>query len=616
MAANVMQLVGDLISQGRWEEAHSVLGQYAAQSPNDPRLEYELGVLCFNMGRFEEAERHLKTSLSIFYDSPEAHYHLGLTLLKENRPQEAMPEFREACERKHGFAVGHLHWGLALAGMGSLRGALGQFNQALKLNPNMAAAYYQAGIVSYQLGQHVEALQFFQRACNLDPNMPETYNAMGVTLAAMGNFPDAVNCFERAWQLDNTLGVVKRNMAAALMKMNRLDEAIKHYQDAVQLPPKHMTAKERAHAYNDWAVNLFRQNRLDEAADKLLHAVDVDPNFMDARLNLGLVHSSLQEYELAAEAFEKALELQPDAKECAMYCAVSYLFLGRAEDALQKLMQLHGTGYRTPELDLWSGYAHVAAGRANEAERFFEAASLEGVTSYLALDGWGCCLALRNEHAQAVQKFQQCLSINPNYALGHLHLARSLEELGQTQMANNEYREAVTRDPSCLDPEKQATEKLLETSQFEAAMLKAVKLMNIAPGDVGAKLVAARALRAQNRLKEAEELLVRILETDPQNGEARVVLGQVYVGQQRFAEADEMFASASTIYDGEQPLFYYWGKTLSILGLHELALEKYAKAVEIDPYDADVYDAWGAALKMLGRFQDAAEVYRRASEYI
>ena len=50
--------------------------------------------------------------------------------------------------------------------------------------------------------------------------------------------------------------------------------------------------------------------------------------------------------------------------------------------------------------------------------------------------------------------------------------------------------------------------------------------------------------------------------------------------------------------------------------MHELALEKYEKASELDPYDADVYDAWGAALKTLGRFGDAAEVYRRAADYI
>ncbi|HEY9716564.1 MAG TPA: tetratricopeptide repeat protein [Trichormus sp.] len=616
MTAKVSQAVFELVAQGKWDEAYAMLAQMAAQSPNDPRIEFELGVLCYNMGNYEESERHFKTSLSIHYDSPESHYHLGLTLLKQNRAAEAMPEFRDVCERKPGFAVGHLHWGMALAGMGSLRGALGQFNQALKFNPNFAAAYYQAGLISFELGQYSEALQFFQRACSIEPTMAEGYNAMGVALSELGNLADALACYERAWLLDNTLGVVKRNLAAVLMRMGQLDDAVKHYQEAVTLPPRYMSAKDRAQTYNDWAVNLFQQNRLDEAAEKLYHSVDTDPTFVQARMNLGLVHTAMQEYELAANEFDKALEAQPDVKQIAIYAAVSYLFLGRYEDALQKLSLLHSQGIRSPELDLWTGYAHIAVGQPEEAERFFESASMETSVGYLALDGWGCCLAIRGFHDQAMQKFQQSASMQPDYALAHLHLARTLEDLGRQHESEVEYREAVIRDPSCLQPEKEATESLLNASNFEAAMAKAAKLLNIVPGDIDAKLALGRALKAQNRIQEAEEMVLRVLETDPSHGPARVLLGQIFVAEGRFVEADEMFRSASELFDGDAPLFFYWGRTLSLLGLHEMALEKYEKAAEIDPYDADTYDAWGAALKTLGRYQDAAEVYRRAAEYI
>jgi len=141
-------------------------------------------------------------------------------------------------------------------------------------------------------------------------------------------------------------------------------------------------------------------------------------------------------------------------------------------------------------------------------------------------------------------------------------------------------------------------------------------MLNIAPADVDAKLSLARALKAQNKTDEAGELLIRIVETHPNNGPARVLLGQLYLSAGRFAEADEMFRTASELFDGDTFLYYYWGKTLSLLGLHELALEKYSKASEIDPYEADVYDAWGATLKLLGRYADAAGVYKRAAEYI
>jgi tetratricopeptide (TPR) repeat protein len=616
MTANVMSVVNELISQQRWDEAYTTLNRYAQQQLNDPQIEYELGVLCFNMGRYGDAEIHLKTSLSIFTDNPDAHYHLGLTFLKEDRPQEAMPEFREACERKGNFAVGHLHWGLALASMGKLSGAVGQFNQAIKLNPTMFSAYYQAAVASFNQGQLVEAVQYFQKACNVAPNLGEAYNGLGVTLAAMGKYEDAVQCFAKAWQVDGSLAVVQRNWASALVQLGQVDEAIRHYQDAVGVTTRMLSAKDRAVTYNDWGVNLFKAHRLDEAAEKLVYAVDVDPGFTGAHLNLGLVRTSLQEFELAAESFDKALQINPNQLDIALNSAITYLMVGRYSESLERLTEIQTKGVKSSELDFWLGYAHLALGNGAAAQEHFEKAVFQNSTNYMALDGLGCCLALNGQHAEALDKFSQCLALNRDYALGHLHLARSLEAVGRADAALLEYREAIARDSKCLLPEKETIEILMRASQFDAVMERSLKLLEISPTDADAKISLAKAMRAQNRNAEALTLMEGVIQADPTNGPALVLTGQIFLSQGRFVEADEQFRVASTVFDGDAVLYYSWGKSLSLLGLHELALEKYAKASEIDPYDADVYDAWGAALKTLGRFGEAAEVFKRASEYM
>jgi len=615
MAADVITLVNDLISQQRWDEAYTALKNFAAQQPNDPGIEYQMGVLCFNMGRFADAEMHLKTSLSIS-PNPEAHYHLGLTLLKEDRPQEAMPEFREACERKQDFAVGHLHWGLALSAMGKLSGALGQFNQAIKLNPNMASAYYQGGTACFKQGQLAEAVQYFQKACACEPNLGEAYNGLGVTLAEMGNFQDAVSCFDKAWQVDNTLAVVQRNWASALVKMGQFDEAIKHYQESVGVTARVLSAKDRAMAYNDWAVNLFRVNRFDEAAEKLVYAVDVDPSLIDAHMNLGLVRSSMHEYELASEAFEKALNLFPEQQEITMQSAIIFLLLGRYPEALERLAQLQAKGFKGKDLSYWLGYANLALGNTEAALEYFEGALLQDSENFLAMDALGCCLALDDKHADAVPKFEQCITTNPGYALGRLHLARSLEALNQTEHANEEYKMALSLDPNCLSAEKEVIENLLKASQFDAAMSRSLKILEISPLDPEATLALAKVMKVQNRINEAQELIEKLIQGNPGNGPAQVLAGQIYLTQGRFLDADERFRMASELFDGDCPLYYSWGKSLILMGFHELALEKFQKASEIDPYDADVYDAWGAALKHLGKFGEAAEVFKRASEYM
>ena len=60
-----------------------------------------------------------------------------------------------------------------------------------------------------------------------------------------------------------------------------------------------------------------------------------------------------------------------------------------------------------------------------------------------------------------------------------------------------EYREAVSRDPKCLLPEKETIEVLLRASHFEQVMERSMKLLEIAPMDSDAKLSLAKALRAQ-----------------------------------------------------------------------------------------------------------------------
>jgi len=175
---------------------------------------------------------------------------------------------------------------------------------------------------------------------------------------------------------------------------------------------------------------------------------------------------------------------------------------------------------------------------------------------------------------------------------------------------------AIELDPACLEPEKEALDLLMKASQYDLVIARSMRLLDIFPGDSDARLAMARAWKAMNRVNESSELLEALITEEPDNGPAQAMLGQINLAQGRLVEADEKFRAAALAFEGDVELYYSWGKTLSLLGMHELALEKFAKAAEIDPYDGDTYEAWGSTLKILGRYQEAAEVYKRAAEYI
>ncbi|HEY9792966.1 MAG TPA: tetratricopeptide repeat protein [Candidatus Obscuribacterales bacterium] len=616
MSAKVNQLVHDLVSQGRWDEANSVLVRWAQQAPDDPDAQLQCGTLAYVIGRFSEAEKYLRNSLSR-QDNADAHYYLGLTLTKLNRPQDAMSCFRDACDRREGFATAHLQWGMVLLQMNSYRGALGRFRQAFELNPRLVAAAYQAGIACYQLGQYQDAVEFFAEACEKDPSLAEAFNGLGVTLCALNQHEKALGCFGRAWELNNNLAIVQRNWAAALVNLGRLDEAAKHYQEAINLPPKVLDARERALIYNDWGVNLYRQGRPDDASERLLHAVSIDPGLLDSRLNLGIINNAMQEYEVAADAFERALEIDPEMPVTNFHLGVSYFLLGDFPRALERFAVAAKQQDKNPILDLWTGYAFMAIGNHQAAEPYFRRVVNINPDSYIALDALGICLSMQRRDGEAVETFKQCLKLNNEYGLAHVHLAKTHEASGRDSEAMLEYKVAIQKDPNCLLPEKELLDELIAHSSFELAYSKSQKLLQITPNDQEAQLVSARSLRAQNKLDEASQVLAQLLQQSPHNGAGRVLLGQIFLSQGKLLEADEQFRTGSELSsEGDVALYYGWGKTLGLLGMHELAIEKFKLANEIDPYDGDTYEAWGATLKVLGRYQDAAEVFKRASEYL
>jgi tetratricopeptide (TPR) repeat protein len=156
----------------------------------------------------------------------------------------------------------------------------------------------------------------------------------------------------------------------------------------------------------------------------------------------------------------------------------------------------------------------------------------------------------------------------------------------------------------------------LKQSQYELVQNKTRKLLELMPSDEESYLSLARAFKGQGKHEDAMQVLNALLQVNPGCGPACVMQGQLYLSQGLLLDADEKFRVASQLFEGDTVLYYGWGKTLGLLGLHELALEKFEKANEIDPFDADTYEAWGATLKILGRYQEAAEIYRKAAEYI
>lgn len=82
----------------------------------------------------------------------------------------------------------------------------------------------------------------------------------------------------------------------------------------------------------------------------------------------------------------------------------------------------------------------------------------------------------------------------------------------------------------------------------------------------------------------------------------------------RKEEALEKYKKAVELNPDYVNAYYGWGLVLSNLGRHDEAIEKHKRATQLDSLNANAYCAWGYALDALGKKEDAIEKFKKATE--
>lgn len=190
------------------------------------------------------------------------------------------------------------------------------------------------------------------------------------------------------------------------------------------------------------------QTRIPEAEQWLRAAIEAEPNDPEQHANLGDLLLNSGFHQTAAESFERAVQLAPTMDAAKYGLARAYNLLGRGEEA-ERIARDLLTRQRAPE----------------------------------ALRVLGGALGVQGRHAEALQLFDEALTLRPNYRGVQHDRALALHKLGRTEEAL-----AILR---ALAEKMGATPELI--------------------------LSWASVLLDEHRLDEAEELLMRGAAASPSN---------------------------------------------------------------------------------------------------
>ncbi|MEH1842754.1 MAG: tetratricopeptide repeat protein [Nostoc sp.] len=305
---------------GNNSQAETIWRQVLQLEPNNGKAYNNLGNALRRQEKLEEALAAHQKALEINKNDAEAYvgirnvaiayYNLGIVLYKQNKLVDAVAAFQKVIQLNPKDAYAYYNLGKALLFQNKLVDAVAAFQKAIQLDPNNVTAYINLGTALYKQKKLVDAVAAFQKAIELKPNLAIAYNNLGIALYKQNKLDGAVAAFQKVIQLKPNIPDAYIHLSVALTDQNKLDAldaAVATLQKLIQLQPNN------AYAYNNLGIALEKQKKLDAAVDAYQKAIQLNPNYASpAYTNLGIALYKQNKLDAAVAAYKEALRLPED----------------------------------------------------------------------------------------------------------------------------------------------------------------------------------------------------------------------------------------------------------------------------------------------------------------
>ena len=457
--------------------------------------------------------------------------------------------------------------------------AIDVLKDAIKASPNDAEPYRQlAFIYAKYLKKTDQAVDYANRAIALDPRDIEAYQRLCEIELAAGDEKKAREVLERATK-------VHSDDAAFWTQLGKLYAAILFKLDAQPKPDE--------------------LGRINEIFKKAVEHANDDPAILK---DVADYYASSQQLKEAIPLYLRVLELQPDDANAREKLATGFILTnqrGKAVEMLEQIIKQHPEKYQP--YDLLAQVLDEEARSLQRAKRLDEA---------------------KAEFAKVAANYEQSLLINPNHAGTYLRLAELL--LGPLKDAGRAVKfltEARRRFPGAPEivyylalAQREAKQTQQAVATFEEALHEAEldqdnEIVNAKfyfnygataeqaglyekAADLLRKSIAldpANAAEAYNylgymwadhnmHLEEAEGMIKRALQIEPNNGSYLDSLGWLEFRQGKFDQAlADLLRAAKNLEHDDSVVFEHIGDTYLKLNRVPQALEAWQKALALDP---------------------------------
>ncbi|MCS6861911.1 MAG: tetratricopeptide repeat protein [Abditibacteriales bacterium] len=361
-------------------------------------------------------------------------------------------------------------------------------------------------------------IEGLQRVWKDNVDDPILWIAYAYALQQRGDWEGAAEIYQRRVRGSPVHQRVYYQLGIIYCKMQDWDKAARAFDDALEMAP------EDEQTLNWRAYVSIQQGDDQQAVDLCQRCLALNPRNVDAYYNLGVAYGKLQQWDKAARALDRALEIDPKDERLLDYRAYVAEQQGDFTQAVDFYRRCLAVNPQDAEIRLHLANLLHDLKCIDEAEREFQAAAAFASTAAKALHGLTRLAAEGQDWERARQYAERLVQVAPDYPNSYYMVTKMCMEQGDLKGAEEFLRRELGRSPDNIDCRFDLYAVLVQTGEWLEAEAQIREALRYAPGRADLYAGLSYVLERQNYLEAAEAAAHRALELDSHNEFAQQML--------------------------------------------------------------------------------------------
>jgi tetratricopeptide (TPR) repeat protein len=461
-----------------------------------------------------------------------------------------------------------------------------EFRNAIRLDPRSADAYYQLAQAELAQQHWDGAYGDLEKTIELDPSRLDARLARGRLYLAARQYDRAEEDANAVLQQDPKSAGANEVLAAAFLGQQKPNQALEAFSKVMELRPNDVNS------YLDVALVEISLRRFKDAEEHLKKAVAMDPKLLKANIDLPNLYRLEGKLPEAQDVLQAGIRNNPDAPQLYVDLASMLADAGKSAEAEGVLDKLWNRMPKSSDAATAIGDYYLRKNATDKALAEYRRGLSESAGNLEIEKRMQDLYLTSNQTEQAAKLDSQLMSQAPKDTLVGVFHGRLLLAQGKKQDAIIALQNTVKNAPDSAMAHYYLGLAYWQNENLGQANSELKEALNASPGLSLVLRSLVQLNLAQNNVSEARVYAQELVQRNPADVNARLLLGSIYLREGQLNPAEEQFLAANQLAPGQGSVHLNLG-LLDVKGNRWTQAEKeFETAIRLDPTDPVVLSAY------------------------